>query len=105
MASSYGKQFQKNKKTVRSLNVSKYGCLTCEYCNKPDLQVSIPNTQDFATVDHFVPLSQGGTHSLKNLKVACYECNQKKANLHPNQFFLSFPSNRNSSVNDREKAG
>lgn len=33
-----------------------------------------------ATIDHVVPLSKGGDEKdEKNLKVACYPCNQRKA--------------------------
>ena len=40
---------------------------TCRYCG------------DAATeVDHVVPVSQGGTHSLSNLVAACADCNAKK---------------------------
>lgn len=105
MASGYGKQFQKNKKTVRAVNENKYGSLTCEYCKKNSLQTHTPNTPDFATVDHFIPLHKGGTHALTNLKVSCYECNSKKANLHPSEFFSSVSFNRNTSFNDGQKAG
>jgi hypothetical protein len=30
------------------------------------------------TIDHVKPVSRGGTQSVKNLKPACYQCNQKK---------------------------
>ncbi len=30
------------------------------------------------TIDHIIPLSQGGEHSYKNTQLACFECNCKK---------------------------
>jgi hypothetical protein len=31
------------------------------------------------TIDHIVPLAQGGTDNLDNLALACFHCNRKKA--------------------------
>lgn len=31
------------------------------------------------TVDHVVPLSQGGTYDIENLRPCCLGCNQEKA--------------------------
>ena len=33
----------------------------------------------FSTIDHVVPLSKGGGNTLKNMVIACLECNQSKA--------------------------
>ena len=30
------------------------------------------------TIDHIISLSDGGTNELDNLKVCCYECNNRK---------------------------
>ena len=34
-----------------------------------------------ATVDHFIPISRGGTNDPKNLVMMCYDCNEAKGNL------------------------
>lgn len=35
---------------------------------------------DTATVDHFIPISKGGTNEIENLRLACKECNKNKGN-------------------------
>lgn len=37
-------------------------------------------------VDHFIPLSKGGTHSANNLRIACRHCNLTKNASDPYQF-------------------
>ena len=37
-------------------------------------------------VDHIIPLSERGAHTLDNLAVACPNCNRRKASLHPARF-------------------
>lgn len=39
----------------------------CCYCGNPDV-----------TIDHIVPLSEGGTHAPSNLTAACRPCNARK---------------------------
>src|SRR5688500_16169226 len=46
----------------------------CEYCRAPESVFNFP-----FEVDHFVPLSKGGTDDLKNLVLACRACNAYKA--------------------------
>ena len=43
----------------------------CAYCLKIMLQNEITN-------DHVVPRSKGGTKSLANIVLACFDCNQLK---------------------------
>jgi 5-methylcytosine-specific restriction endonuclease McrA len=38
-----------------------------------------------ATVDHVVPLSRGGPSEAENLVIACYDCNQRKSNMIPEE--------------------
>lgn len=35
---------------------------------------------DKITLDHVIPLTRGGSHSMDNLKVACVSCNTRKSN-------------------------
>jgi len=46
----------------------------CEYCRAPE---SVFNF--LFDVDHFVPLSKGGTNDLENLVLACRACNAYKS--------------------------
>ena len=46
----------------------------CEYCHTAEQWQYVP-----FTVDHIVPLSQGGTGTLDNLALACFHCNRRKA--------------------------
>lgn len=46
----------------------------CEYCHTAEQWQYIP-----FTVDHIIPISQGGAGSLENLALACFHCNRRKA--------------------------
>jgi hypothetical protein len=46
----------------------------CEYCHTAEQWQYVP-----FTVDHVVPVSQGGGGSLDNLALACVHCNRRKA--------------------------
>lgn len=46
----------------------------CKYC-KQSLAL------EDATMDHVIPISRTGFHSVKNCVVACYDCNQDKADV------------------------
>jgi 5-methylcytosine-specific restriction endonuclease McrA len=57
---------------------------TCHYCGIaihrfPRSQPK-PRPQQ-ATVDHMHPLSKGGENSLRNMVLACKECNTRKADM------------------------
>lgn len=41
----------------------------CPYCNKPC---------DNPTIDHFIPVAQGGTDDVENLVLCCRACNSSK---------------------------
>lgn len=56
-----------------SIVVSRAGHI-CEYCHAPDSAFNFP-----FEVDHFIPLSRGGTKDLENLVLACRACNAYKA--------------------------
>ncbi len=46
----------------------------CEYCYTAEQWQYVP-----FTVDHVLPLAQGGTDALDNLALACFPCNRRKA--------------------------
>jgi hypothetical protein len=47
----------------------------CEYCHTDETWQYIP-----FTVDHILPLSEGGEDSVENLAMACFHCNRHKSN-------------------------
>lgn len=52
---------------------------TCVYCG-----VRVVRTKHYApnqaTLDHVIPLSKGGTHTMDNVVTACQQCNSVKSN-------------------------
>jgi hypothetical protein len=56
-----------------------YG-LRCAYCRKA--------LGSRVTLDHMIPLSRGGTHSLDNIVPACLTCNSSKGRLTALEWFL-----------------
>ncbi|HFE67476.1 MAG TPA: HNH endonuclease [Chloroflexi bacterium] len=47
----------------------------CEYCHTAERWQYVP-----FTVDHVIPLSQGGEDNFSNLALACFHCNRYKSN-------------------------
>ena len=69
------------------------GHLECHYCHCKGLVEELPDDatradlKRLATLDHVVPISQGGAeYDGTNLVVACHSCNQKKGNRMPDEF-------------------
>ena len=46
----------------------------CEYCHTAERWQYVR-----FTIDHVIPLSQGGSDDLDNLALACFHCNRRKA--------------------------
>lgn len=63
------------KKTVYAKNNGK-----CAICGKPVMYKKM-------TIDHIVPLSQGGTNDFGNLQLACHSCNRLKNNFKEEDFY------------------
>ncbi len=64
------------------------GKLVCSYCKRDDLVRKLPDyvkkAANLATIDHMVPVSKGGEkYDKKNCAIACYGCNQRKADKVP----------------------
>ena len=55
--------------------VRKRANFLCEYCHADERWQFVP-----FTIDHIIPISQGGTNSLNNLALACFHCNRYKSN-------------------------
>lgn len=47
----------------------------CEYCHTEETWQYIP-----FTIDHVIPVSEGGEERLENLALACFHCNRYKTN-------------------------
>lgn len=47
----------------------------CEYCHTSEKWQYV-----CFTVDHVIPISQGGTNDNENLALACFHCNRRKSN-------------------------
>lgn len=56
----------------------------CYYCKK-----SVPSKS--AHIDHVIPLSKGGSHSVGNLCAACPDCNLRKNAKLPSEFSMMLP--------------
>lgn len=59
------------------------GGYKCRYCKKP---LNPHGTDEDTTIDHFVPLSKGGTDHWNNLVLCCHSCNQAKTNKLPEEW-------------------
>ena len=72
------------------LEQRKKGNLHCFYCKKTDLKLHTSSRAHQATVDHYIPKSGGGDKfSSSNFVVCCHSCNQRKANMTPDEFLNS----------------
>ncbi|MGJ3253797.1 MAG: HNH endonuclease [Elainellaceae cyanobacterium] len=47
----------------------------CEYCHCSEAWQYVA-----FTVDHIIPLDEGGSNELNNLALACFHCNRRKSN-------------------------
>ena len=68
-----------------------HGDLICTYCHTPHLHIEYEgmrvNHDIKATIDHIVPLSQGGEFfNEKNVCVACGVCNSRKGSMPAEEF-------------------
>jgi len=53
----------------------------CHYCNEP------LDTCKWS-LDHAIPLSRGGSHKVRNLRVCCGRCNRRKGSLTNVEFIM-----------------
>jgi len=67
---------------------------TCKLCNKPiDKSAKWPEAES-ASIDHIVPLSKGGAHTLNNVQSAHLGCNMVKGNRNENRQTAKADSNQ-----------
>ncbi len=67
--------YTSQKRNKRPHLVAKYG-MQCFWC-------SCELTNETLTIDHYIPLSRGGSNKIKNLRLACFDCNQERGNTLP----------------------
>jgi len=64
-------------------------------CSLCDIQMNDPHEYnqhpEDATLDHSTPLSRGGTDEVSNLSVVCRYCNQLKADMTLEEYWLEMP--------------
>lgn len=66
-----------------------YGGLICAFCAETcDDCFGQMISEKRATIDHLTPLSKGGTNRRENLVVACWKCNNQKADKDFTEFDL-----------------
>lgn len=77
-------------KLIKKIKKANKGKLTCEYCGERNLDPNFRNLSSKrkkATLDHFIPLSKGGSKfNTDNIKISCDSCNQKKKDTDPKLF-------------------
>lgn len=69
--------------------VARFKC-RCVYCGKSVDPAKPQPHPDAPSRDHFIPLSRGGSRGAKNTVLACYGCNQTKANMDPRLILLTW---------------
>lgn len=72
------KQGDVTTKQILQLQKSK----TCYWC-----ETSLKNKK--VNIDHYIPISKGGLHTLSNLVASCSHCNKKKSSRNPLEFAKS----------------
>ena len=71
------KNAERHRWTIQTL-IRKHGGL-CHLCNKP-VEMHDEHSPTYATIDHIVPLSRGGSENLSNIALAHRGCNASKGN-------------------------
>jgi 5-methylcytosine-specific restriction endonuclease McrA len=71
---------------------------TCQYCNGA-------SEDPILEWEHKVPVSKGGSSSVKNATLACRSCNQEKGNLTPSEWLNVIKQQRASKLRDARILG
>lgn len=70
MAARQNHKLRAKARAKKAMVIERYGD-KCFYCK----------TAAADTIDHFIPISKGGTNDIDNLRPACYKCNEAKKDL------------------------
>jgi 5-methylcytosine-specific restriction endonuclease McrA len=68
----YKRLYTSQKRNKRPHLIAKYG-MQCFWCG-------CELTRETLTIDHYIPLSKGGNNKIRNLRLACFSCNQGRGN-------------------------
>ncbi|MFE7399630.1 HNH endonuclease [Streptomyces sp. NPDC057557] len=66
--------------TIRSAEVFSRDAWVCSLCGGPVDRSAVWPAPDSASVDHVVPISKGGSHTMENVMTAHLRCNLSKGN-------------------------
>lgn len=72
---------------INSYAIFKKDNWTCRMCSTKVQKVNI-YADDAAELDHIIPISRGGTHSIDNVQTLCRKCNQFKSDKMPDELEL-----------------
>lgn len=64
-------------------NIAENGVVSCIYCDK------ILDNKNW-TLEHITPLCKGGSHTMRNIAIACKSCNQDKGSMSFEEFMEEF---------------
>ena len=69
-------------KNIYIKKMTKDGSANCYYCGIELVESIHPPVHNSITIDHIVPLSEGGKlKDYDNIRLCCFKCNQIKANV------------------------
>ena len=72
---------------INSYAIFKKDNWTCRMCSTKVQKVNI-YADDAAELDHIIPISRGGTHTIDNVQTLCRKCNQFKSDKMPDEVDL-----------------
>lgn len=72
----------------------------CFYCNA---SISLKTyKKNYATRDHFIPLSKGGANDIGNIVLCCKKCNTEKSSQMPLGFLTQKIKKRNAYIESKK---
>lgn len=74
------KRISEQKRRIRKLNNGEYLILPKEINKFLSSNCNNCGTSELITLDHIIPISRGGSHSVGNLQSLCRSCNSSKNN-------------------------
>ena len=79
MSGRWGGKDRKKKRLLRNklFDKCKGKCPVCN-CSMVKTQIGDTHSKHLATLDHIIPLREGGTNENKNLRIMCRQCNMKR---------------------------